>query len=313
MILVLSSWKDEHFVAVERELSRRGSSAVLLDLARFPVDLHLSIEYGKRFTASFTGEGDVVDLTTCRVAWWRRPEEFVFPEELTDPAGLRFAYRECYHAVTGLWSALDATWVNPPSADDEASHKPYQLFVARTIGLPTPETLITSDPDAARAFLSERRDGRAIYKAFSGTEESWRETRTVLADEWNMLENVRYAPVIFQEYIPAVLDIRVTVVGDDVFASQIDTSGGSYEFDYRAELDTARIVASDLPDEVERMCRQLVRRLGLVYGAIDLRLTPDGEYVFLEINPSGQWLFMEERTGQPITQSFCDFLVAHDA
>ncbi|MEN8238860.1 MAG: MvdC/MvdD family ATP grasp protein [Actinomycetota bacterium] len=313
MILVLSSWEDEHFVAVNRELTARSQKPVLIDLARFPIELHLTIGYDDDgFSASFSGAGEVIDLTSCKVAWWRRPEQFEFPEDITDPAGLRFAYGECYHAVSGLWSALGAHWVNPPSADDEASHKPYQLVVASDVGFLRPRTLITSDPDAARSFLTDLGDGRSIYKAFTGTEESWRETRSVRADEWHMLDSVRFAPVIFQEFVPAVLDIRVTVVGDDVFASSIDSSGGDYEFDYRAELGSATIQAHKLPQDVIEHCLSLTRRLGLVYGAIDLRLTPDGEYVFLEINPSGQWLFMEERTGQPITSAFCDLLVGLD-
>ena len=49
---------------------------------------------------------------------------------------------------------------------------------------------------------------------------------------------------------------------------------------------------------------------GLVYGAIDMRLTAEGEYVFLEVNPAGQWLFIEERTGQPITAAVADCLAA---
>ena len=44
-------------------------------------------------------------------------------------------------------------------------------------------------------------------------------------------------------------------------------------------------------------------RLGLIYGAIDLRQTPAGDYVFLEVNPAGQWLFVEQRTGQPISEA----------
>jgi len=43
-----------------------------------------------------------------------------------------------------------------------------------------------------------------------------------------------------------------------------------------------------------------MRRLGLEYGAIDLRLTPEGQYVFLEINPAGQFLWIEMATGQKI-------------
>jgi hypothetical protein len=34
--------------------------------------------------------------------------------------------------------------------------------------------------------------------------------------------------------------------------------------------------------------------------------------VFLEINPAGEWLFVEERSGQPITEAVADFLVMLD-
>ena len=43
-----------------------------------------------------------------------------------------------------------------------------------------------------------------------------------------------------------------------------------------------------LPEMIERACKTLVRKLGLVFGAIDLLETDDG-FVFLEINPTGEW------------------------
>jgi len=49
-----------------------------------------------------------------------------------------------------------------------------------------------------------------------------------------------------------------------------------------------------------------------VYGAVDLRLTPEGDYVFLEVNPAGEWRFVEERTGQPITRSMAALLARLD-
>jgi glutathione synthase/RimK-type ligase-like ATP-grasp enzyme len=107
--------------------------------------------------------------------------------------------------------------------------------------------------------------------------------------------------VIFQEYVPAVVDLRVTVVGDDIFAAGIHSQETRYRVDFRIDMNQASIEAHSLPGEVESCVRELIRRLGLVYGAIDMRLTPDGRYVFLEVNPAGQWLFIEGRTGQPIT------------
>ncbi len=46
----------------------------------------------------------------------------------------------------------------------------------------------------------------------------------------------------------------------------------------------------------------LMRRLGLEYGAADFRATPDGEHVFLEVNPAGQFLFIENAIGLKIAE-----------
>jgi D-alanine-D-alanine ligase-like ATP-grasp enzyme len=49
-------------------------------------------------------------------------------------------------------------------------------------------------------------------------------------------------------------------------------------------------------------------RLSLTYGAIDLVLTPDGRYVFLEINPNGQWLWIDEMLSLGISHSIAEWL-----
>ena len=55
-----------------------------------------------------------------------------------------------------------------------------------------------------------------------------------------------------------------------------------------------------------------MQRLGLRYGAADFRVAPDGDLVFLEVNPAGQWLFVEYATGQPIAAALADLLVRLD-
>ena len=46
----------------------------------------------------------------------------------------------------------------------------------------------------------------------------------------------------------------------------------------------------------------------LRYGAIDLIETPDGEFVFLEVNPSGQWGWIADLGGLPIPEAVADML-----
>ena len=308
MILVVSHSDDDHAAVVLAVLAEEGREAVLVDTGRFPSALGLVERFGDgppRY--SLVLDGRAVDLSTCRAAWWRRPRPFTLAPSLAEDA-YNFAYGECAEALGGLWSALEASWVNPPAADETAHHKPYQLAVAGEVGLSVPRTLVTNDPSEARAFARALGPGRTIYKTFLATESHWRETRFLLEEEMALLDNVRLAPVIFQEFVPATVDLRVTVVGDDLFATAITPAPGGYHLDYRMDLPGATFSPTVLPDETEKQLRALMDRLGLVYGAIDLRRTPEGGYVFLEVNPSGEWLFVEERSEQPITAAMASLL-----
>lgn len=204
-------------------------------------------------------------------------------------------------------------WVNDPATDHVAHRKIKQLKVAQDVGLKLPDTLITNSPDQARRYIDSRGYRNTIYKAFSALEQAWRETRILKEDELGMIDYVRYAPVIFQEYIEAAVDLRITIVGEDVFPAAIYSQATSYPTDFRMDMARARMEPTTLPDDIEARLHDLMGRLGLRYGAIDMRLQPDGTYVFLEINPAGQWLFVEEATGQPISASLARLLVENDA
>ncbi len=311
MILILSHPGDVHSQAVVRALARKGAPHRLLDLSNYPKRQRSTWHYkGRERSFRLDTPDGPLDLAQCRVIWWRRPQPFDIHEELCDPELQQFAQAEIYEAFAGMWNALDAVWMNPPRNDEVAHRKVYQLRVAQDVGLTVPETLITSDPDAARAFVARRGVGGTIYKAFSATERLWRETRLVKPEEVALIENVAYAPVIFQEYVPAEVDLRITVVGDEIFAAEVHSQQTRYKVDMRMDINNASIVPAKLPEEVEDCLHRLMARLGLVYGAIDMRRRPDGTHVFLEINPAGQWLFIEEKTGQPISEAIASWMLA---
>ena len=180
--------------------------------------------------------------------------------------------------------------------------------MATELGLRVPRTLITSAPERARAFIEATGIGKTIFKTFSCTHQIWRETRLVRREDMGVLDTVQLAPVIFQEYIPAEADLRITVVGTQLFAVAIRAQHTDYPVDFRMSLGQAEIRAADVPDEIAGRLRAFMTRLGLVYGAIDMRRTPDGEYVFLEVNTAGEFLFVEERTGLPIARSLANLL-----
>jgi glutathione synthase/RimK-type ligase-like ATP-grasp enzyme len=150
-----------------------------------------------------------------------------------------------------------------------------------------------------------------IYKPFLQTVHAWRETRVLRPAEEVLAEAVRLAPVIFQRYLPAGVDLRITAVGDRLFAAEA-VNAGEYKIDVR--FNTAVTYRPHrLPEDVASKLLALQRRLGLEYGAIDMRRTPEGEYVFFEVNPAGQFLYVEEPAGLPIAAALAARLAAAEA
>jgi len=124
------------------------------------------------------------------------------------------------------------------------------------------------------------------------------------------LESVRHGPTFLQGLVAKRRDIRVTVIGEQIFPAAIDSQAVEVaRIDFRkADIMDLPHVPITLPEPVAHACVQLVKQLGLNFGAIDLIETPDGEYVFLENNPNGQWYWVEMITGQPMACAMADLL-----
>jgi glutathione synthase/RimK-type ligase-like ATP-grasp enzyme len=314
-VLVISHEQDLHATRVMEALRQRGETAHLIDLGQLPDHATLALDYSDPTSpvATWRSEkGDAVDLTAASAVWWRRPTH---PEliNITDQDAYGFAHGEWHEALNGLYQLLDsARWMNPPELDARASRKALQLRTASRLGWRVPDTLMTSDPVAAREFVERHGVGSTVYKIFAATYQVWRETRMFTAADLDSLDSLRLAPVIFQEYIPAVADLRVTVVGSALYPMAIypqDPNG----VDFRLTLGQSRTAAYDLPPEVRSRIRVLMDRLGLVYGGVDLRLTPEGDYVFLEVNPAGEFLFCEAGAGFPITEAMAGWLTGPES
>ncbi|BDZ64358.1 hypothetical protein [Agromyces mangrovi Wang et al. 2018] len=313
MVLVVSYEEDDHTAAVVARLRGDGRGVALLDTSRLGASDSLELEYRTGHAPAVrlhTPDGEF-DLLAERAGWWRRLSGFAPDPAIDDPAAIGFVSSELGEVFEGAVGALDLDWINPPAADARAHHKPLQWALASQLGFDLSRTVVTRDPARARAFVDEVGLGRVVTKAFLARTDAWRETHVLDADDLERLDQVRYAPTILQEYVPGV-DLRVTVVDGVAYAAEIDATGTSLPSDMRMVLDEATVRAVELPAGVADLLGRLMRRLGLIYGAIDLRRTPDGRYVFLEVNPAGLWLFAEERAGLPITAAVADALAARD-
>jgi glutathione synthase/RimK-type ligase-like ATP-grasp enzyme len=201
-----------------------------------------------------------------------------------------------------IWSELTtARVVNRPRAMAANHSKPYQLSKIRPHGFETPDTIVTTDPEAALEFW--KRHGRVIYKSASGV-------RSIVAqlgpEHRDRLTDVVWCPTQFQEYVEGC-DFRVHVVGREVFACEIDCDADDYRYG-AVHGKEAAIHGCELPDDVSRRCIQMVSSMQLELGGVDLRRTPDGRWYCFEVNPSPGFTFFGGQTGQPIARAVAELL-----
>lgn len=309
MILTISFPQEEHTQAVLSGLRARGLPCALLDQSDHPARRMLSARWDGQQAAEQRVECDIgwVALQDIKAAWWRRTTGYRAAPAVSDPAMAAFAVSETHEAIEGLLDGLECPWMNPRAADTAAHHKPLQWTRAGQAGLTVPRTLITNDPQQARTFVAELGIGRVVVKPFLATHDVWRETRLLTTEDLDRFEQLRWAPVILQEFVDGV-DLRITCVGSKLFTAEIDARHSSYPSDMRMVLGESTIRGIELPAALKEALLALMRSLGLVYGAIDMRRTDEGHYAFFEVNPAGQWLFAEHYTGLPITAAVTDHL-----
>jgi glutathione synthase/RimK-type ligase-like ATP-grasp enzyme len=314
-IAVISHQGDAHIPFVKPYLS---SKLVVVD--------PYSILEGKELSYDFDGKVTKTSyrnrtLHGVKSVWYRKPsrqdnEPLGVPRELEEYA--RSAIENHVQMIRSQFP--DAFWLSDFYAINKARNKAWQLHVAASMGFRVPRTIITSDPDKARAFMDKHTPvvikSQAISFPAINKKTYFFFAKRIAAGEEVNLQNLHLAPAIFQQAIDAAADIRITVVGDQAFAAVItagtpkDSQTTVRDWRYDHAFGSARFTSydNDLSPELRTQCIDLVRKMGLVYGAIDLVIDQKGGIWFLEINPNGQWAFIEEETGQPIGKAIAHLL-----
>ena len=301
------------------ELRERGADAVRFNTEDVPARARMTLYLSSTGpSGSLDVSGRRFDIEEIESVWYRRPGLPEPSQEISESASHEFAVDESDEALLGLWRVLDCLWVSPPDALNAASYKPAQLKAASSLGLEVPRSVITNDPEEACVFVEEL-NGAAVVKPLRfGLVCETDQHQDVVFTQPVRSEDVRagmravaWCPTYLQEYVPKDVEIRATVVGDQVLAAEIHSqkvAEGKHDW-RRADVENIPHFPHDLPPYVANRCVGIVRHFGLAFGAIDLIRTPDGRYVFLEVNPNGQWLWVETLTGLPITDALSRLLI----
>lgn len=311
MLVLVTNREDLTADWLVLELERRGQAFWRLSTEDYPTRIGIDLTTER---ATLEMDAGSIDADEIEAVWWRRPVAPVMPDG-RDPDHAAWAAGEASIAWQGFWRSVDAHWVNRPEANVRADCKPVQLREAHRHGFSVPPTLITNRLSAARAFQGEH--GPIICKALhrgvipDGVDERVLYTQRLATGLLDRVDDLGPEPYLFQAFVEKAADVRVTVIGDRVFACRIDSQA-----EPEAAVDWRRAHAKDLhhepidvDDDLASRLRRLTGAFGLRFAAIDLALDGEGRYLFFEINPNGQWAWIEQLTGQPLRSALADELL----
>lgn len=319
-ILILSRPDDGHAFAVAEGVRRKGGRATIWHTADFPMSSYESIEYDHGLYLGIRGAHQVISDPAPAAVWNRRLNPS-FDVTALHPADRTFGNGQCLDLRRSMVHLVGegSFWVNPILAQSRAILKPVQLRAAQQAGFELPRTLCSNDPERIRAFIA-RCGGSVVFKQlalvgiWSDGERRYAPYTTTI-NENQLADDLRTAaaPAIFQEILPRAYELRLTAIGDHVFATRLDPpENPEAKVDWRLAVmrgETERMRSVPVPPRLEENVRQYLRLMGLVFGCFDIIVTPEDRHVFVECNESGQFLFVEDETGDAVLDAFVAFLL----
>lgn len=308
MIVIVTVRNDLHSLVVRqrvRELGFRNCHIVECDQIGQGANINYSFGSVCGNDWVISSEGLKISVSQADVVWLRRPRaNQKLKQPLVNSDDYKLLNNDCRGAFSGYLSThFRGKWISDPIATVQASDKIYQQEVARACGFRVPNTIVTQCPEEVRRFF-DRCDGNVIVKTIVGTDQAHLETRKLSHPTAYADEAYRLAPTLYQECIEGTQHLRLLSFGEHSLCGLIQTQ----QLDWRMHLDDS-ITAWDVPEDIGQRVRRVLEHLGLAMGVVDIKITPDGELVWLEVNPQGQFVFMEPVTGIPFTDAFSRYLI----
>lgn len=287
----------------------------------YPAHLSLSLQFDRQNKAGIKTFIDIgnqqIEASSYKSVWLRHKLRITEQSTLANASDALFAALEADHLIQSMLCLLSPSlWVNPPQFNEKAFLKPVQLATALEVGFRIPKTLMSNDPKQIIDFILMM-GGTVLFKSFNAVaweknSDSWLQNMSTLINKNMINDSAKLCPAIYQEFIRKQADIRVIIMGKQIFSIQQDSLNTRY-VDSRLSsfLEKPDIMPIELPDSIKLHCLQLMECLGLIFGCIDLILDTSGDYWFLEVNPNGQFLGYEEICPSlPLLDTFCELLAS---
>lgn len=321
-ILIITHTEDNYSIEKVTEfIHQNGWQTIRLNVDEYPVKSTITTVFRDgKWESWLQKDEEKVRIDDVKSVWYRRAYNIGkgLNEEL-EPKFYGAAMGEIRATLFGLLESFDCYTLGKPSVYRRIDSKEEQLKISDKLGFNIPETCITNDAAEVRKFMSsikgevicKMQTGFAIYE---GDVENVVFTNIVTEESLEELDSLRYCPMKFQRKLEKYRELRITVVGREIFAFEIDSQKSEdAKIDWRK--DGVNIIEdwipTQIPDDIALKIHNLLDVYQVDYGAIDMIIEPDGTYYFIEINGAGEFFWLDNLTdGNQISKAIADLLCA---
>ncbi len=113
---------------------------------------------------------------------------------------------------------------------------------------------------------------------------------------------------LLQQQLDKAYEVRLTVVDQRFFGARIDACSERARVHWRADYDALTYAPIHIPAEIGAGVGRLLATLGLRFAALDFIITPEREWMLIDVNPNGQWAWIQDKTRLPIASAIADAL-----
>lgn len=263
--------------------------------------------------------------TPVRVCWYRRWGRFHTPVDPKGDPHVQQLQRETQKEVEALSLFLfrqfkELPWLTDPERAD-AEEKLLTLHLAERAGLKVPKSIITNRREKVLKAFNEMR--QVIVKPLGDpagfVDRKEDRYHRIFAESFDR-EDLKelpwsFFPSFFQERIEARYELRVFYLDGSLYSTALfkaPTGRTDIKLDNGLEAEATRMNRAVIPPSIKSGLRRLMKELGLNSGSIDLLVRPDGEHVFLEVNPIGQFLGYGEGANHSLDRRIAEWLYQKD-
>lgn len=317
-VLIITFSNDNPCVnIVSEQIKKNGLEPVRFDTDTFPEKSSFEVSSRKGQLSSFIiQKKQRVNLQQLRSVWYRRSR---VGESLRGQMKNTLLSPVLQESQMMLWAGINSLPVF--HLDHYMLHrilenKLYQLTVAERCGLKIPPNLYTNSKQAFEQFYKAQKESviTKMFSAFAIYEDGNEQvvfTTKLEKKHLKEMKNLQVSPMSFQKNIPKKRELRITIVGKQIFTAAVDSQKlPTAQTDWRVEGGALlnEWYPYDLPKDIARKLLKLMDTFRLNYGAIDIIETPRGEFYYLETNSGGEYFWLDHLFDHGISRAIADLL-----